>query len=196
MLVFLFGWSTIVDAEEIKIGEEYIEPLKYPKFSLGLDYALNSQARKLEKSAPINKIEREFAGLLSIETGLYKYLNGGALFSINFPAKKDPMRVRLALFAKPYIPLGERFSLFARLGGGLGGWLVGGSPGAATNFLATVGLEVFPFSRFGIALEGGWRGEVVMVNTTEHGTDGPSKQSTSFFFAHEIPLSLNLHIIL
>ena len=195
VLVFLLC-STIFGAEEIKIGEEYIEPLKYPKFSLGLDYVLNSKTRKLENAAPYSNEIREIGGQLSIEAGLYKYLNGGALFFLNFPAKKDPVRIRLALFAKPYIPLGERFSLFARAGGGIGGWLAGGMPGATTNFFATVGLEVFPFSRVGIALEGGWRGEIAMMRSSEDHQDGPRTVTTSFFFAHEIPVSLNLHIIL
>lgn len=205
ILVLLCGWSTLSSAEDIKMGEEYIEPLKYPKFSLGADYSFKPKVRELGKDNSTLEPKNEYTTLLSFEAGLYKYLNAGGMLFINIPPKDNPIRLRMSIFAKPYIPLGERFSLFARVGGGLGGWVAGDLPWASVNALTALGLEFFPFTRFGLSVEAGWRAEVVLNNNRreifEAGPyDGPPKPSkregARFFFAHEIPLALNLHIIL
>jgi hypothetical protein len=186
VFILFCGWSILSSAEDMKIGEEYIEPLKYPKFSLGADYSLIPKFRELGKPLSAHHSKAEFTGVLSFEAGLYKYLKAGGMFSINVPAKGDPVRARLSVFAKPYIPFGERFALFARIGGGIGGWIPQGYPFATVNALATAGLEVFPFRRFGVGIEAGWRTEIILDNSEE----------TRFFWAHEIPLALNFHIIL
>lgn len=204
-LLLLCGWSILSNAEDIKMGEEYIQPLKYPKFSLGADYSFRPKFRELGKDNNTRELKNEYTTFLSFEAGLYKYLNAGGMVFINIPPKDNPIRLRMTLFAKPYIPLGERFSLFARVGGGIGGWVAGDLPWASVNALTALGLEFFPFARFGLSVEAGWRTEVVLNNNRRENAEAgqydgslkPSKkEGARFFFAHEIPLALNLHIIL
>ncbi len=110
------------EVEQFGIGEEYIQPLRYPKFSLSFDYSMARRFHGTENSLLRAKLPNNLAGTVSFEAGLYKYFNAGALFSLNFPTSKanfEPLHLRFTIFGKPYIALTDRIGIFSRLGTGL-----------------------------------------------------------------------------
>jgi hypothetical protein len=180
-------------ADEVAIGKERIEPLKYPKFSLTYEYDFFRKMRTLGDDASTSDLRNQQGIALSFEASLYKYLNAGAAFTVNIPSiLKDPVHLRLALFAKPFIPLGERFDLFARLGFGLGGMLAGLAAGAAVHSAGSVGIEYFPWSRLGLALEYGLRAELIRLTAI---TD-KENSNAKWLAIYETPVAMTLHLIL
>lgn len=186
----------LIGKEELALGEETIKPLKYPKFSLSADYNLNRKYHGFADSSLRINLENRLSAALSFEAGLYKYFNAGALVGFNIPtgiAKGEPLHYRLDLFAKPYVALGERFSLFSRLGAGISaaqGNLLQylsqkNDSNQATlqkvflgtqyehfafggNAFAVAGFEYFPWSRFGLVFEAGMRAEILRNNKSTH----------------------------
>lgn len=254
MLFFLFGYRTIdrninvkkayfliialwltssgIFAQDDMLGQEFIKPLKYPKFSLSGDYNLLRRFHGFADPALRANLKNAFGATLSFETGLYKYFNAGALFSAFIPAeflKSEPVHIRFALFAKPYYPITNNFAVFGRITGGIStamGMMMGYigethssdlnqalrkvyqgqqyslmAPGIVGS--ATIGLEYFPFSRFGLAFETGIRvetffvlkGNALIEHFTEKNQSGVGPRSFNYM-VYEIPLALTLHFIL
>jgi len=217
-------------AEPLGIGQEKVIPIMYPKFSLTGDYSMARKFIGLADSKLRENLDNEFGSALSFEAGLYKYFNAGALFSFNMPTnitKSLPFHLRLSLFAKPLIPLGERVSFFSRVGGGISSIIchpslnyklaAKGSEairaeiervydeqsydafGFGGNAFASIGIEYFPFSRVGLALEGGIRAEIVSAKKNPPPPRMPPKQATPnwlSYFVYGFPVSLTLQIIL
>jgi hypothetical protein len=176
---------------ETDIGEEYITPLTYPKFSITGDYSLKRFYRGFADNSLHYSLENRFGVALSFEVATLKYMTAGALFTVSFSkkSKKEPTDLRLGLFLKPYMPLGDRFSFFGRLVGGL--TLTLASKGMIVDYLsnttmsfkdnydivfkgqkymgtpfggfgaATVGIDFFPLSRLGLAFEWGIRADAM-----------------------------------
>lgn len=118
-LFILFNSPT--HAQDI-LGEETIEPLRYPKFSIGGGYPFSRKFHGFgHESLRANLGSRPFV-TISMEAGLLKYLNAGAQygFALSEVTKEEPIWMHFSLFAKPYLPLGSRLSIFTRLSGGLG----------------------------------------------------------------------------
>lgn len=229
LFLLMFG-AGLAQAEDI--GEEYIQPLKYPKLSLMGEYGIwrNYQGFSKELHAPL---PNEWGGGIGIDVGLYRYMNAGVLFSNNFASDiktdRSPFYIRVALFAKPFIPIGNRFSIFSRIGGGFSVavsnmlehlYRTGSNevverlhrvyknqdyaelaPGA--NAMVSLGIEAFPFTRFGLSLE--WvvraeyfycsRGSAVKELMEESKSD-PLAPNTFHYLKFDAPIFLNFHIIL
>ncbi len=189
IITFLFCCISNLYAEtKMDLEEEFIKPLRYPKFSIMGDYNLVRHFHGFADKALRHSLENYFGATLAFESGLYKYLNAGALFSFTIPQSlKDSAHMRFALFAKPYIPITNNFSIFTRFGGGLtssagssillklndykspaftsalmriyeGQQYSSFAPGALA--MASIGFEYFPFSRLGLLFEAGIRAEI------------------------------------
>lgn len=225
------------EPEDAGIGEEYIEPLRYPKFSLSVDYGVLRKFHGFENSRLRANLPNNMAATLSFEAGLYRYLNAGALLSLNFPIKKqdtEPTHLRFALFAKPYFSITEQVSIFGRFGGGLSlsfsDYLLAYRKSSRSEFrefgqellrtystqmyapvpfganlMASIGVEVFPLERVGLALEWGFRGDFLYARKSnwiaeltgnkleEKILNAPSSLK---YLVYEMPLMLTVHIIL
>jgi hypothetical protein len=234
-LISLIIFASFGRAEEFGIGEEYIEPLKYPKFFLTADYAFGRSFHGFADKALRYKMDNSKNVAMGFEAGLLKYLNAGATLSYNIPEFRqlEPLHLRFALFAKPFYQFTNNFGVFARFGAGFSSTLalIKGhllkdhqeravvlkriyknqnysefGPGALG--MATVGLEYFPLSRFGISFEAGFRAEAFYLEKggllEALGDEfGPGKLNraamgpNSFtYMIYEWPVALTLHIIL
>ena len=190
-----FAISTwAMELEQVAIGEEYIQPLRYPKFAAAFEYGMMRKYHGLEDSRLRADLPNNFGVSLITEAAPYKYLNAGGLFSLNLPRSFEhefqPIHMRLALFAKPYIPLGDRISIFGRFGGGLtvsmlnylrwsplmdrenfpkliseiyGIQEYSNFPWGA-NLMTTIGLEAFLLERVGLAVEWGFRADYIYAS--------------------------------
>lgn len=219
----------LIGESEVPLGEETIQPLKYPKFSLSMDYNLGRKFHDFADPKLREDLANQFGGALSFEAGLYEYFNAGAIFSVNMAklTKLEPLHIRLSLFGKPYIALTDRFGVFGRVGAGISsaisvfamnGYL--SQEGSSTikrelkrvykegsysmiaygaNTFASLGVEYFPFSRFGLALEAGIRAEFFRASKTNNlftrKTDARAPSALCYMI-YEFPISLMLHIIL
>lgn len=230
-IVFLthFGVSA---AEDVGIGQEQIKSIRFPKISVSADYNLNRYGKFLGESEISSKIEGAWGFGLAFDVGLLKYLNAGAGFSTtigNVMKHKEPIQTRLTLFAKPIIPINERMTIFGRFGGGLSVMFLNPHMHFATvadasvkrnlkatygdqdyglinpggNALATVGIEFFPFSRMGLALEWGIQADIYYISKTKFieqvlGKETVTKNAPNAikYLAFEMPLTLTLHFIL
>lgn len=229
--ILLVYWPalSVLAGDEVGIGQETVRPLKYPKFSLSGDYNIGKRFLGFADSGLRFNLPPRFGAALSFEAGLHKYFNAGALVGFNIPTDivryGEPLHYRLSLFAKPYFSLSDRIGFFARVGGGISassgsmnGWLAR-FPDAKTklqsvyrgahysfssfggNAFATLGLEFFPVSRVGLALEAGIRADIFYAKKEEYrgfsdeGTK-PSGPSWLSYLLYEFPLGLTLHIIL
>lgn len=223
---------TLVALDEVGIGQEYVTPLSYPKFSLGADHSISRHFRSFADSSLRIKLPNRFGAALSFEAGLVKYLNAGALVTFSFSQvreKSEPIDLRLGLFIKPLLPLGERFALFGRAA--LGTTLPFPGNLSPINFLgevsddfktsylsiykgqryqgsayggfgsAALGVEFFPISRLGLALEWGIRSDFItmsrkhpLISGVPEAKEG-APQSFNYMM-YEMPLMLTLHAIL
>ncbi len=202
-----------VESEDMALGEEYIQPLRYPKSSATFEYTMLRNFHGFGSENLKTNLPDNLGVALSFEAGLYKYLNAGALFSASIahtPHRSAPTHMRMSLFAKPYIPIGDRVSFFSRLGGGLTvsflNYLVYFNSNKASysnfnsdifgaqeyalfpfggNIMATIGVEYFPFSRVGLAFECGFRGDFIYAKKshflTDLGVDATKKDSPNSF---------------
>lgn len=224
-----FGWPA---TEEVGIGQEYIKSIRYPKISPSFDYSFLRSARFLGERDISTRIDNTWGAGLAFDVGLLKYLNAGAGFSLttgNGSKPYQPYQTRFTVFAKPLIPINERLTFFGRFGGGLSVLvqspllhfqMIGAdsfkhkleetygdqdyaffSPGG--NILATVGVEYFPFSRFGLALEWGLRADLYYVPQTKllenfmgKKTAKKNAPSSIKYLSFDLPLILTLHVIL
>jgi hypothetical protein len=234
-LISLIIFASSGRAEEFGIGEEYIEPLKYPKFFLTADYAFGRSFHGFDDKALRYELDKSKNVAIGFEAGLLKYLNAGAMLSFNIPEfrRLEPVHYRFAFFAKPFYQFTNNFGVFARFGAGISSTLglikyhliynhheraavlervyknqnySEFGPGALG--MATVGLEYFPLSRFGISLEAGFRAEAFYLEKggliEALGDEiGPGKINragmgpNSFtYMIYEWPVALTLHIIL
>lgn len=237
ILIFLitsFIHLNLAADQAFSLGEEYIEPLKYPKFSLIGDTGLVRNFVSFQDKKLNTKLANNWGAGLGVDVGLYKYFNAGFMFTSNIPLETsktiEPILFRFTLVAKPYVPIGDRFGLFARLGGGFGVSIFNELDhlrktsnteylgkikdiyynqayslfAPSMNAMATIGLEVFPFSRFGISAEWGIRGEFVFAskgNAAQNALagskqDDPRAPKNFHYLVYDMPLMLNLHIIL
>lgn len=217
------------------IGQEYIKASKYPKFSLTGEYSFFRHGKFLGVPGVEKGMDNAFGGGLSIETGVYKYLNAGASFSSTIGKVKtqsEPLHFRFTLFAKPLISIKDRVTFFSRIGGGLS--VMGLNPlmhfskkgsmavkerlvstyglneqntspysllNPGVNAMATIGAEVFPFSRVGIALEWGIRTDLYYISSQSIlddvlGADTGGNKPSIKYLSYEMPLTLTVHIIL
>lgn len=193
-LVFTIVTASLswADAEEA-IGKERIKPLDYPKVSFSFEYDALRKMQTFGEKGSTSDLGEQHGYWLSFEASLYKYMNAGAAFSLNLPiVPTDPTNSRLTLFAKPFIPLHERFAVFARVGGGIGGMFAGLLAGATGHALGSVGVEYFPFSRLGIAVEYGLRTELIRAKSI---MDRSGSDPIMLLF-YETPVALSMLIIL
>ncbi len=232
IVILLFLAACRSFAQEPDIGEEYIEPLKYPKLSLSGEYGILRKFRGFSEGLS-GAIPTEWGGAIGIDVGLYRYFNAGVIFSTNLPLNNEetgePFFMRFTLFAKPYIPIGERFSFFSRIGGGISYsamsmlghlYIVADdklktnlqktyytqdysllSPGA--NAMASLGMEFFPFSRIGFALEWAFRMEYYYSSRGSFlakylGINKVVREAPNSFqyLKFDMPIFLTLHVIL
>lgn len=193
MLIASLSWS---ESEEVEIGKESIEPLNYSKFSLASEYSSLRRQKNFADVGPTSELPNQFAFALLFEAPLYKFMNAGGIFSVNIPPTlTHPIHLRLALFAKPFIPMGERFSLFARAGGGIGAMFAGIAVGGGVHALTNVGIEYFPFSRLGIAVEYGVRAELMRASLLDLGKD-KEQGDAKYLISYEMPLTLSINLVL
>jgi hypothetical protein len=234
----LYFFSLQLNAEHnFAIGEEVIKPINYPKFSLSGEYNFMRHVAILGYSDFNVKASNNYGAALSFETGLYKYLNAGAIISSSFLSPKEdnePFYLRFSLFAKPVFSFLDCLSIYGRFGGGLsvGAYgnvlthLTGLSRGQSAdmasmlgnsqdykyvlfpglNGSATIGLEYFPISRFGIGIEWGIRANIFYFrqeNVREGSIDGETGEvyvlkgpKALFSVIYETPLMLTFHVIL
>lgn len=216
--------------QEEAIGEEYITPLTYPKFSLGGSYLFNRRFHGFADPALRYGINSIYSTTLGMEVGLYRYMNAGGQFNVDMAEVKkgEPISMSLTLFAKPYISIGERISLFMRMGGGLSygfntvsnildylsqnyslyssdiqrvykgqnymSSLYGGQG------MASVGIDVYPFSRVGISFEFGIRASLMRAHRNVPLLQNPSNvqeaPSALNVLLYEMPLALSINAIL
>lgn len=226
IVMAIFAFSASMLAQDYGIGKEYIAPLHYPKFSITGEYEVNRKFHGFADPSLRMDLERRFDGTLSMEAGLFKYFNAGANFGGSIQSFKKPVHLRLGLFAKPILPLGERFAFFARLQAGISvdlafypaamefyssfdndgnftrvykGQRYAGLPFSGFGS-ATAGIEFFPFSRLGFALEWGIR--ATLLHTRRYMplvSDPPIVKGApdSFnFMTYELPVMATLHIII
>lgn len=235
LAVLLGPW---LQAEEFGIGEEYIKPLSYPKFSIAADYSMNRKYHGFESDAMRYDLDNNFATSMSFEAGLVKYFNAGAILSVNIAdfSNIEPLHIGFALFGKPYLPLGNRLALFGRLSAGIAASIFNpieymttkiqtkdfyetygtsrkyGLAGYGGLGSATIGIEFFPLSRIGLAIEWGIKATLIRVskgNALEGAGGGPGGQfggggpqepesphPAINYMVYEMPFSLTLHAIL
>lgn len=203
------------------ITPEEVKPVKYPKFSIALNYNLKRHFQSFADKKLGILLVNEVGVILAFEAGLYKYFNAGAQLSFGIPPSLDvPLHLGLGLFAKPYYPMGPRFSFFSRLGlgisasqGGMKAWLLEKSqrPGASQikhvfgenkyfgtafggNAHVSLGVEYFPWPLLGFALEGGVRADIFRERgLPENSNDAPKHFD---YITYEFPVSLMMHLIL
>lgn len=213
-------------AHDDVIGEERIKPLNFPKFSFSADYALSRKFHGLANKTYKLNLPNRFSGSLSFEANLYRYMNAGAMISMSFSELKkgEPLDYRLGLFAKPFFPFAENFALIGRVMGGLAaaiaiypafayfrhfnpkgfdaiyrnqnynGWPFG------AFMSASVGLEVFFFSRLGLTVEGGVRASIFRNHQNIPFTDSKTRvvggaPSAFNFLIYEWPIFATLQVI-
>lgn len=182
-------WADADDA----IGKERIKPHDYPKFAFSVEFDVLRKVKILGENGSTRDLRDQHGYTLAFEASLYKYLNAGAAFTVNIPSIiTDPVNLRLGLFAKPFIPLHERVDVFARVGGGLGGMMAGILVGAAGHAMGSLGIEYFPLSRLGLAVEYGLRAELIRARPLGNNSDG---KATMMMF-YETPIALSLLMIL
>lgn len=193
LLILIFVFSSIkgFSAEEIRLGEEYIEPVRFPRFSLSGEYVMTRKFLGFSSSDLRADLGNRFESVLLFEANIYKYFNAGGLFSCSFSAikKGEPLAFKFGMFAKPFFPLGSRVALYARVSAGLAVDIAFGG-GAASYYgeqvgksvmdrvylgqeykgwpagafgAATIGIEAFPLSRLGLAFEWGIRSTVELA---------------------------------
>lgn len=120
-LIF-FSSLGISASDDEGIGQEYIKSSKYPKFSLSGEYNFLRHGKFLGEKGIASDIGGAWGGSLSIEVGLYKYMNAGAIFSTtigDIRTNAEPLHFRFSLFAKPLVSIKDRVIFFGRFGGGL-----------------------------------------------------------------------------
>lgn len=205
------------------LGEEKIEPLWYPKFTLSGDYAGDLRLKNLQNKNIKARVRGKFDAGLGIEVGIVKYLNAGFDFTYRQGALKgqsSPLGLRFPLFLKPYFPITDRFSIFLKtqIGPALTfvfpsqeGLFMNNENMAALMELykngqygpmsyglttsAAAGIDVFFWSRIGISLQWGVRYDIYRANIAnrEHASDSPSGLS---FSAMDFPITATLQLIL
>jgi hypothetical protein len=221
LLLSSFSLSGLSLEHPLMIDIQGVEPVKYPKFSVALNYNMERNFSGLADKKLRIALANEIGALLTFEAGLYKYFNAGAQLSFGIPPNLSvPLHLGLGLFAKPYFPLGERCSFFSRLGlgisasqGGMKAWLAEKSqrPGASeiknffgenqyfdtafgANAHVSVGFEYFPWPLFGFALEGGVRADIFRERgLAKNNKDAPPNFD---YVTYEFPLALMIHVIL
>ncbi|HXW53258.1 MAG TPA: hypothetical protein VEL47_04040 [Myxococcota bacterium] len=228
LMSILLCSSLDASSHDLGIGDEYIAPLRYPRALIGADYMINRRFHGFADSALRTPLKNQFSGSLAFEAGLVKYFNAGAFFAGNVSnmIKAEPLFMRMGVFAKPYIGLGERVSIFSRCAAGLA-WGAFGNYAAHLLGLypemkdevdrvykgqayssgpygffgqASIGIEYFPFSRVGLALEFGVRASLYRASRNillqEKVEDVPGAPSAFNFMVYELPAGLTLQIIL
>jgi hypothetical protein len=220
-------FSSVRADDEVAIGEEFIEPIRFAKFSMALGYGMGRVFRSTRDWSLHADLPRKFETIFAYEAGIYQYLNAGGMFSTRISRLKndEPMQIRLGLFAKPFIPIGNRVALFSKLLGGMavdvainpdasayyGGFnkphydrVYLGQNYAGFPFgifgSATLGIEVFPFSRMGIAFEWGFRASILRTHRNvpqiTEVAEVANAPSAFNFVVYEMPITLMLHLIL
>lgn len=243
LILALFSSANIGAFEDVRIGEEIIKPISYPKFSLMGQYNWIRQGSILGKDIT-TPLFSTFGGGLALDVGLYKYMNAGVIISTNAGKvlkDSEPVYSRLTVFARPLFTFFDRLNLFSRLGGGLSvlsGTLIGFGPlpgnlqvvGSASvrrkldqsfdksavshslfnpgiHGVATIGIEYFPFSRFGVALEWGIWADFIFIGESaffnqlneegaRHGQPLKPRAQPFRYFSYDLPLTLTLSFIL
>lgn len=229
--LFLLGLLAVGAAhanDEAAIGDDYIPSLNFPKFSLHGDYVFLRHFHGFDDSSFRFALDRKWGAGMSFEAGLLNNFNAGGMFSATIPnlGKHEPFNMRFMLFAKPFIPFGDRFSIFARAGGGLSWTFYGDIRNEVAQAhkdsleefervyrgqvykenayggvaLLTAGLEFFPFARIGVALEFGIRTSILR-KPIDHWFYEPEKRidgapSGFNYMIYEFPLSLTIHGII
>jgi hypothetical protein len=188
-----FCLALFAQEQELPVGEETVKPLKYPKTFFGFDYGMKRKFHGFNDQSLRLELPESYKGNLGLEVGLYKYLNAGSIISFDVHRENEllPINLSLSFYAKPQIPLGERFAIFSRLSGGLSLDLIGmanylakssigtkfasiygGSsfysllPYGVTGY-ASLGLEYFFLSRVGVSIEGGIRTVIIRAEKSD-----------------------------
>ena len=119
-LILFIAWNAFAEVE-FPLGEERIEPLKYPKGMLAFDYGLWRNARFLGKSGIKDRLEATYTITLSSEVTLSDNLAMGLSFANSIPhsVKLSPTVSRFSVYIKPFISLGSQVSFFTRVGIGI-----------------------------------------------------------------------------
>lgn len=231
-VIILLFIAASAASEEIAIGQEHIKPNRFPKISFAGEYNVFRHGKFLGESDIATDIDPAFGAAVFFDVNLLKYLNAGAGFSStigNLRKDREPVHLRFSLFAKPIFAINDRITIFSRIGGGLS--IMGSSPlyhfkrigsGAlkrqlgeiygsqgyalaspGINGMATIGVEYFPFSRFGFAFEWGIRTDLyysgrsnLIGDIIEQDLSDAKAPSSIKYFGFEMPLALTVHVIL
>lgn len=232
-LLLIISFHQCALAYDLKIGQERIAPLAYPKFSVSGDYTFGRWFRGLADESLHGKLDNRFGAVMSVEAGLVKYFNAGALFTLSFSevsTKGEPIDLRLGLFAKPYFDFTDYASIYLRAALGVSVPVFGhaikslegrfaksdtlkaayekiyrgqqylGSPYGGFGSVA-VGVEYFPWPRFGVGVEWGIRADIFHVSR-KNPRDGAMPESVSDapssfnYMMYEMPFMLTVHAIL
>jgi len=214
LYLWVFSHSALSLEHPLFITVDEVKPIEYPKFSVALNYNFERNFHGFaDKSLRIG-LGYELGAILAFEAGIYKYFNAGAQLSFGIPPNLQvPLHLALGLFVKPYFPLGDRCSIFSRIGagisasqGGMKAWIkapeinriFGKNQYYATAFggnaHASIGIEYFPWPLFGFAFEGGVQADLLR----ERGVPKNSANAPRHFdfVIYEFPLTLMAHIIL
>ena len=227
----LIFFSLCTLAQDVDIGQEQIKPIEFPKFTLSSDYSVGRFGKFLGEDNISANLPSEFGAGISFDVGLFRYFNAGAGFSATFGnvLKSEPIYLRFDIFGKPVIRLHDRVSIFGRFGVGPSILIVNpirlhrdistarvvramdriygeqqyAELGPGVHGSALIGVEAFPFSRFGIAIEFGVRADFFYLGKSDL-LEKISKQKFSKasapasikYFSYEFPIMLSLHIIL
>lgn len=213
-------------AADVEKEYDLIEPLRSSTISFTGEYEINRRFHGFADKNLRHGIERRFDGTLSFEKGWGNYVNGGVLVGFGISDFAKPLHVRTGIFLRPYFPLGERFALFTRVSTGLGVDFAFnpsakdyyGSFDDGENFehvykgqkyvglpfggfgAASLGLDFFPFARFGVGIEWGIRA-TLMYGTKNllfaHKVEEKSGAPNSFsFMLYELPIMLSFHVVI
>lgn len=223
--------SKIAFSTDAPLGTEKIKPIEYPKYTLTGYY--NSFRYGGIAGEEMGKLNQTYGLRLSFDVGLYRYLNAGAGLSMTGTMNSDnPANYRLSFFMRPKIAfLDDRLAFFTRIGGGPSVLFINSPienlkkslpPSAAkvvaqkyncpyysdinpgVHGFATVGVEYFPISRFGISLEWGILADYFYVSKSEslkrkiekeRGSIGDKAPYSFGYLDLEAPITLSLNLI-
>lgn len=197
-------------ADEPVLGLETVQPVFYPKFSLNGHYNMGRHVYNLGEQRALIALPNRFAGSLSFEAGLYRYFNAGASLAVQIPQLDgENVPLRLSLFGKPQIPIGDRCAFFSLVSAGLStsfGTLIASTTelrnligeasffdmGFGAHTALVIGFEYFPWSRIGFAVNGGVDLEFFRYNRTRK-----SKSPNSLhYLIYQFPIGLSMHVII
>lgn len=177
IMLWIFNYNLL--AQEYVLGQESVDKIRFPKFYAQFSYGILGKINILNKEVKSIKIDNEQQYSFFTEHNLYKYMNAGFKFDGFYRKLKDDtkhVKSKLAIFIKPFIPLyKDEVSLYTTFGGGVGNALLMPIYGTglynqnaifipSINVENSIGINYFPFFRFGFFAQANYITELNMGN--------------------------------